>query len=176
MHDLLIFSIDSLSFSLLAYIIQRFWGGSINSKILLIDSTLFAIGNDKQLIEQVLIISFDFNDFFYRYWLKWSNSEIWLTIFQILMRFDFIIYNYTLQVCILRVGPYTHKPFALYIFFHHNQFLMVDIVWAKWRAVIRFRKFGLLTSIYQASHEYFYQRIWGLFLKLRECANHGRWV
>jgi hypothetical protein len=63
LHNFLVFPIDSLSLALFADIIQRLRWRPFNLKIFLIYRTIFRFRNVKKLIQQVLIVSFDFRNF-----------------------------------------------------------------------------------------------------------------
>lgn len=64
LHNFLVFPINSLSFALFANIIQRLRWRPFNLEIFLIDRTIFRFGNVKKLIQQVLIVSFNFRNFY----------------------------------------------------------------------------------------------------------------
>ena len=72
-HNFLILPINPFGFLLLADIVQALASGSLNLQILLVHSALLALGDHEQLVEQVLIISFNFNYFFYSHQKLISN-------------------------------------------------------------------------------------------------------
>jgi len=66
LHNLLVFTIDSLGFALLADIIERLRRRPFNLEIFLIDWTIFCSRNVKKLVQQMLIVSLDFSYFDYK--------------------------------------------------------------------------------------------------------------